>query len=573
MDLELPDGTVLEVPDDADPKAVLRGYRRKQLATQNPEEYDPSSEAYQDKYGPGGGKGLAFFSGTARTATGLGNLAGKMKGQTEIPRLLRGVANLPFIKNVTSNEAVKAQDVADQDLVRRHPIARIGGEMAASIPLSMATGGAGGASTALPLAGRALMHPTTVAAIEGVIPAMAMADTEKQMEGGVKGLVTSAIIERFLKGGGRLVRGLAKKSQAAKDLLFTALQHGDEIDLPLSQAAGDQDIITRLTKLAYQEGLPLIPGVKGKIERQSKDALERVREVALKEALPEGAILPKGAGKNIAESLNLIKSLLDQELETTVKSYRYNVPDDLAADVAGKIRSKIPDIDDTTVEKATQAIISNMGRFASGQKEIAGSNILKVKDVLTRALAKAAPEEQQALAIARDHVDDIIRTELTQGGAAGNLADLARYQALQEPMSHFPGLAAAAEAAKAQGGNFSMEQLARKATNKTQENLGSTAAEVFSEPAAKSSFTGRVVAGAGIGGFGYFMDPLAAGGVVVGGNLLATKTMQRALMGDTTAQRTVAKLIQDHPEAAGKIESAIRQMMAAQAGGTSNAAQ
>lgn len=70
MEIELPDGTILEAPDGADIKKVVQGYNRSLakpartpapgLKQTNPAEYDPQSVAYQQKYGAERG-GLAEF--------------------------------------------------------------------------------------------------------------------------------------------------------------------------------------------------------------------------------------------------------------------------------------------------------------------------------------------------------------------------------------------------------------------------------------------------------------------------------------------------------------------------------
>jgi hypothetical protein len=76
----------------------------------------------------------------------------------------------------------------------------------------------------------------------------------------------------------------------------------------------------------------------------------------------------------------------------------------------------------------------------------------------------------------------------------------------------------------------------------------------------------------GLGGLGaasgLLYAPLRAGtlGAVGGANLLATQTVQRALMGDTAAQKAIAQLLQDHPESAAAIQTLIRSASTTQTG-------
>jgi hypothetical protein len=55
-------------------------------------------------------------------------------------------------------------------------------------------------------------------------------------------------------------------------------------------------------------------------------------------------------------------------------------------------------------------------------------------------------------------------------------------------------------------------------------------------------------------------------GAIAGGNALATKTIQRAAMGDTAAQKVMSDLIAAHPEAADLINSTIKNYATTQSG-------
>lgn len=592
MEIELPDGTVLDAPDGVDVKKVVQGYRLKQRIASDPGEYDAKSPEYKEKYGAEGGAGVAFQSGVQRVLAGMGNLGSKMRGTSPLARTLSSA--MGAIPSVTSDRAISNRDEIDAPLKEDHPVARIGGEVAATLPLTLASGGAAGASTGGNILARTLLHPTTRAAVEGVIPGMATADVDSQAEGGATGAVASAVLERFFKGSGRLVKGLVQKSQAAKDLADLAAQHGEEIDVPLSQAAGDQDMVTRLVKTGYQEGLPLIPGVKGKLMRQGENALAKTRELALREASPSGTALPAEAGKNVGESVHAIGDSIENEYAQTVKAHSFNIPPTLGQDVSAAIKKALPTVDDTTTAKVATLLESTMGRFASGKGVIDGENLANVRTVLGR--TKVAPEEQAALRVAQQHVDDMIEAELSSGqsvtkaqfnkalkaaraaGAstkemddmivhygktgtiksASNVADLQRFKDIAEPERQFVGLKKAAEAARAQGGNFTMGQLARNATDPTQLHLASTGNELFSQPAASSSLPGRIIAGLAIGGYGAFVEPASALTAFVAGNAMATKTAQKALMGDLKVQKAIVKLMQDHPEAVDKIQRVLR---------------
>jgi hypothetical protein len=76
MEIELPDGTVLEAPDGADPSAVAKGYLRQQrieaIKKSDPSEYDSSSKEYQKKYGPQGNAFQNFMAGAGKSVYDMG---------------------------------------------------------------------------------------------------------------------------------------------------------------------------------------------------------------------------------------------------------------------------------------------------------------------------------------------------------------------------------------------------------------------------------------------------------------------------------------------------------------------
>ena len=63
-------------------------------------------------------------------------------------------------------------------------------------------------------------------------------------------------------------------------------------------------------------------------------------------------------------------------------------------------------------------------------------------------------------------------------------------------------------------------------------------------------------------------NPVGVLGGIGGANLLATQTVQRAMMGDTAAQKAIQALIKAHPEASAAIQTVIRNAATTQAGAT-----
>jgi hypothetical protein len=246
--------------------------------------------------------------------------------------------------------------------------------------------------------------------------------------------------------GGRAINGLIKKSEEAEALQQLFAQQGEKVQPPISQVASENDLVSRLGKTLYQEGLPLIPGVKGQLEGQSKSALEATRRLAMQEAAPGNYILPAEAGAKVGEAMHGLRASMNGVTNPAIES-----------------------------------------------------------------------------------------------------------------------LEAAAHAARVKGGNFSMAELARNAVDPTMQDIGVMGHAVLGQPATRTSFAGRAMAKLGLGGLGYASLP-AALGAIGGGNIMATKAFQRALLGDTQAQEAVKLFLSQHPEAASQVASALRMSASSQAG-------
>lgn len=298
MEIELPDGTVLEAPDGADVKAVVRGYNRSKLKTTNPSEYDPKSGAFQAKYGPvqapeDSERSSQTFregigSGMVRMNRGLGNVANKVFNKHPIVEMMGGI-DFPG-KEFYGDEAIRSQDKLDSPLAKttKGSLGQGVGQAAVGMAATAPLGAIGAASRGGSMLARTLASPTTRAALEGAVTGAGASDPDAQGRGAMTGALASAAVERFLAGGGRAVKGLVKKSEAVQDLEHLA---GQNLDIPISQAASDEDIISRAGRAIYQEGLPNVIGVKGQLARQSKESQRMVDQLTpgggLAEALKE----------------------------------------------------------------------------------------------------------------------------------------------------------------------------------------------------------------------------------------------------------------------------------------------
>lgn len=577
MEIELPDGTVLDAPDGADVKQVVQGYRRQQLAAKNPAEYSPQSQQFKDRYGPQAAGQAVSPSGDVRIdesrpfVEGIGS--GMVRANRGLSNAAMGILNKhPLIKAIgglktptyASDEAIQTQDELDAPLTEtgRGSVGQMVGQAATATAATAPLGGLGAVSKAGSVLPRALAHPTTRAALEGGAAATAAADPNDQGEDSVKGAALSATMERMFGLGGRAISGLIKKNEATEALQQLAQQQGEEIFVPVSQAATQDDLLSRGAKILYGEGLSLVPGVRGQLVRQADDATEKVRELAVKEATPEGVHLPDRPGHNVQESIASIRQGFDEAYDDTIKKLYFRIPDNLRTRLQESIAKSDPNIDRESADKAMRAARGLLRRFSNETKYVGGAGMLTIRTELRKAAEKAPDFERKAYQGALEVIDDMINHSLKVKGLDKKFANL------EEPARHLRGLENAAHSARAQSGRFTPNQLALHAKDATQLDLAQTAGSALKGSAAGTSFAGRsLIGGVGtLGGAAAVGGPAAAGIALVGANLLATKTAQKALMGDTVAQKVIMDLLEKHPEAAESVERALRTAAATNVG-------
>lgn len=543
---------------------------------------DDDTESYFDipslsfKQRPGN-FAAAFGGGAERFVRGAGNLAVKglnkiLPSDPSLSDLITG--DRRAIKGgFFSDEAVRNQDELDKPLEEQNPVGYGIGEAAPTLPVSGVAGAASKAAKTIPYAGKVLSSALTRMGLEGAVDSAAVADVDEQGKAAAEGAGASLVLRGAMKSLGRVARGIVNKSAAAEDLQHIAGQQGKEMFIPVGQAGDkDADLTSRLTQTLYKSALPLVPGVEGQVEKQSGEAMNTFRELAMNEADPTGAVIRAGAGKEGLETRRELKNAFDQEYKNTVSSYSFNVPSDLRQQVEARVRAALPNVDKTTLAKVQDAIEGEMSRYADGKNVIDGGNLMNTKaGVALRYSEMEGGPEKKALAEGQKVIEDMIDSQLSQGGSAQNLADLAKYKGLADPYKNFKQVGEAIEKAKAERGQFTPEQLAKSSDDPSALlHLATQANEVLGQKAAQPNTTGKVLAYS-VGAYGGFTHPVAAAGMIGAGNLLATKMAQKIVMGDTGAQQALQRLIKTNPEMAHKIQTVIRGYAATQVGAKENA--
>ena len=125
---------------------------------------------------------------------------------------------------------------------------------------------------------------------------------------------------------------------------------------------------------------------------------------------------------------------------------------------------------------------------------------------------------------------------------------------LTGPYSAFRQVSKAANAARANSGQFTPRQLGAAARETGPiADLAQAAQGTVGQPMSSYPWIGKAAA-LGLG----WHNPAAVVGSIGGANLLATQTVQRAMMGDTVAQKAIQTLIAAHPGMVGMVQMIMR---------------
>lgn len=472
-------------------------------APKTEEKYDPTEGmSGYEKFAAGVG------SGASRVFRRAGNLLTGNDGSRKPSSRFAGLSGVSVPRtdpsSFFSDESLAEQKRIDQPLSNTGwgTAGQVAGEFAATAPI----GAAGSGVRALATAAKA---GPKLAGTLGLLS-----------EGGAQGLVTSEVgeagkgsavgagITGALGVGGKLfnraLSGIVRKSSEAELLDTLAKRQGEDVFVPLAQAADDSGISGAVKKI-YEKILPYVPGASKQLEKQKGLAEEKFRNVAMKEAFPNAASELPDMGKDVHTSMQALSDSFD-------KAYM-----DLAKDSSLR------------------------------------SNLLRTKIGLQKLAEKTGDER---LLEPLGAVDDLLKQDFVRSSPE----ELAKYEALNDSWGKFLRVRKAAARTKRQGGQFSPTDL-RDATKRMDNDAVLSAgkaplqdlAEVGEKTIGRSSgypsFLERSLAWGGLGGLSY-LEPTAALALYGGGRALGSRAAQKTLMGDTSTQREIIKLLRENPRAA-----------------------
>lgn len=171
MEVELADGTVLEIPDGSDPVAAAKAYTKNQrkaaLVASNSGEYDPQSAEFKAKYGPGGTSLQNFAAGAGKavvdTGRGIKQLGMEGYGLIRPKQLSDIITGSPADQYRNYIDTIQQQDAPLLD-TKAGLLGNIAGNVATTIAPAGVLGIAGKAAKipGLVRAGAGLAAPTTI---------------------------------------------------------------------------------------------------------------------------------------------------------------------------------------------------------------------------------------------------------------------------------------------------------------------------------------------------------------------------------------------------------------------------
>ena len=517
----------------------------------------------------------AGMSGGSRYLAGMGH---------GMERLAQGAGNMVGLGHVFpsyfGNEQLKNEDETAKPLLNTTAgnLGDLSGQIAATLPLSGVGGGAG------------TLAKLGSAAASGGLQSAAMADPDEQLSQGAKGAVLGSAMSALGKGAGRVVKGLVNKSPEAEELIQRAANGGRDIFIPISQGAADSGV-SGATKNIYQNVLPYALGVEGKLDKQSNAARRGVQE-SMANLAADAADIPRPNGNTMQQVANKLGVNFDKAYEDRIKNYAFQVPEKFDRQIAANIRTANPNVPSKIADEIANSVHESLlNHVDESGTTITGDNLLNAMgDARTRLERLAVdrpnainpPRREAALQSLKDivqdavdeHRDMIYSGNLTPpqiGQAQQVVRDLKGYFKLGEGWKEAAPVMEAAEAAKADMGNFTGKQVADRAADETH---AQGTAQLLRKVLEKESPGGVNPAGRHLahtmgqassvllpGGAALMGHPgVAVGGLgaLAAGNALATQSAQKFLYGDYGVQQALANFVRNHPNLSNSLGGAVR---------------
>lgn len=509
-------------------------------------------------------------------------LAGLARGALKVGDTVNSLMGVDKLIGKSTDDDTDKGLLADKE----GAVGNVAGQMLATAPVGSAGGlltkALGASKLAAPGLATTLGRVGARAAIGGGENAAASAlGGEDTGEGARVGAGASVA----LGAAGRLAKGVVGKSDAAQRLYDDAAEEGKDIFIPISQGG------TGPAKSLYQNALPYALGVEGKLQKQSAAAKNVMSEVAAEHGMPAqvdnvGRLnkTPAPVGETTEQTAADMRGTYDKAYDNTVKSYAFKPPDDFHSSVLGNLAdSGLPSGHKQQIAATLDNVVKE---FSDADGTLTGENLLRAKAAGRDALGSLRSPSgnftignpsstEKALGSFDDVVQDAIDEHKAinalppkQAKAAGLSPkdqesarlvanDLENFQKLGPAYASGNAFASTAESNIANRGEINFGKLASNSPpTSPMRSLAQDAHEVLEResaggvnPAGRHFLhtAGLATAPLAVAALGH---PGIAAMAIGGGNLLATKGVQKGLYGDTATQQAIARMLRANPQLA-----------------------
>lgn len=419
------DATQAEILRFAEIASTQREQRRQAIAAENPAEFDPSSEAFQEQFGPvSGSRTRRFFEGAGKAAVDLGR--GIRQTSVEGADLIPGVDLTDTADRLREEQSlVRERDaplLGTGSAITGNVLSNIGMTLLAS---RLGARGAGAANLPRLQSGlNTIANPLTFrgAAATGALQGALAPVTDEESRGvnALLGAASGLAGQGISRGLGRFAQPVSRNlSESQDDAVSLLLREG--VDLDVGQRTGS--VAAASIRRALQDN-PLTTGGQvafaGRQQRQFTRAVLRTIGADSDEATP--AVLNAArqrVGNAIDEAASANPAFFDTDMASGIRQILETAPDVGVDDTVLNALNR-------NIQRITQAAARNDGFIPGPVFSSVRSNLSKLSmktpvarelnDVLVNALERSGGDpEQLALAIAQFRNIRIIEDSLEKG--------------------------------------------------------------------------------------------------------------------------------------------------------------
>jgi hypothetical protein len=286
----------------------------------------------------------------------------------------------------------------------------------------------------------------------------------------------------------------------------------------------------------------------------------------LQGSAPEGHIIPGTAVNDMQLSTSEVKKAYDRIYQNLRQVDNIAIPKDFKSDLAAKIQAADPQIPLSDVNAHVDLVYNDLLHQAENNTngKINAFNLKNTRDnipTLSERVGQEVPAEQKEglFDTTKQYIDDMFGKKVQQLFNLNSQKGqdiLNAYKVNAPNYENFQALHAAVNSpgALSNSGAFRPGQVAGKANDFTDiQGIDQSFKSVFGKSAVQPTAAARVAGYPAVAAAGYLGHFPALATILGGGNLLATKGVQKGLYGDTVFQNALSELAKRNPKLAASL--------------------